>query len=193
MWLAVSAWLHRVSKGWVALVAVVVFALFTALVLPRQAAEAEMDAGGAGSPDTSLWYSPRELYAMAAAYGEEGRQAYVRARFTFDLVWPVVYAAFLGTAISWLSRKGFPAGSPGQRANLAPVLGMLLDYAENVSAALVMARYPARTPVVDVLAPLFTLAKWLFVGGSFLLLALAAGTVAWRWVVARRPGLQREQ
>jgi hypothetical protein len=191
MWRRVSAWLHRVSTGWVTLVALIVFALFMGLVLPGQAADAEMEAGGAGSPDTSLWYSPRQLYDMARAYGEEGRQAYVRARFTFDLVWPLVYTAFLSTAISWLSRKGFPAGTLWQRTNVAPLLGLLLDYAENVSTSLVMARYPARTPLVDWLAPPFTLAKWLFVGGSFLLLILATGAAAWRWLVSRRSDVQR--
>jgi hypothetical protein len=191
MWRRVSAWLHRVSTGWVTLVSLIVFALFIGLVLPRQAADAERDAGGAGSPDTSLWYSPGQLYEMAQAYGEEGRQAYVRARFTFDLVWPLVYAAFLGTAISWLSRVGFRSGTLWQRANLAPLLGLALDYAENVSTSLVIARYPARTPVVAWLAPLFTLAKWLFVGGSFALLALAAGAAAWRWLVSRRSAMKQ--
>jgi hypothetical protein len=193
MWRRVSAWLHRVSTGWATLVALIVFALFMGLVLPRQAADAEMDAGGAGSPDTSLWYSPHELYEMAQAYGEEGRQAYVRARFTFDLVWPLVYAAFLSTAISWLSRKAFPADTLWQRANLAPLLGLVLDYAENVSTSLIMVRFPARTLLVDWLASLFTLAKWLFVGGSFLLLTLAAGAATWRWFASRPADVRREQ
>jgi len=175
----ISDWLHRVSGGWVALAALAICVLFSALALPRQAAGAATDAG---SPDTSFFYSPAELYRMAEAYGEEGRAAYVRARFTFDVVWPVVYAAFLITSISWLFSRAFPAGSPWQRANLAPVLGALFDYMENVSAALVMWRYPARTPVVDLLAPVFTTAKWVFVGGSFLLLLIGIVTALWRWI-----------
>jgi hypothetical protein len=193
MWGRVSAWLHRISTGWVTLVTLVVFALFMALVLPRQAADAEMAAQGAGSPDTSLWYSPRALYEMAAAYGEEGREAYVRARFTFDLVWPLAYAAFLGTAIGWLSRKAFPGDSLWQRGNLAPLLGLALDYAENLSTSLIMVRYPTRTPVIDWLAPLFTLTKWISVGGSFVLLAVAAGAAVWRWATSRRAGVRQQR
>jgi hypothetical protein len=169
----------------------IVFVLFMVLVLPRQAASTEVGLGEAGSPDMSLWYTPRVLYQTAEAYGEEGRRAYVRARFTFDLIWPMVYAAFLGTAISWLTRRAFPADSLWQRANLAPLLGLLLDYAENASTSLVMLRYPARTPVVEWLAPLFTLFKWLFVGGSFLLLTIAVGAVTWRWLVSHRADAQR--
>lgn len=193
MWRRISVWLHRVSTGWATLLALVVFVLFMGLVLPRQAADAEVAAEGTGSPDTSLWYTPRELYEMAAAYGAQGREAYIRARFTFDLAWPLVYAAFLSTAISWLSRKAFPANTLWQRANLVPVLGMLLDYAENVSTSVIMARYPASTPVIDWLAPLFTLAKRISVGGSFLLLALAAGAATRRWLASRRVGVRQEQ
>jgi hypothetical protein len=170
----------------VALAALGVFVLFMAFVLPQQASQAVESAGDAGSPDTSLWYTPAELYRMAEAYGAVGRRAYVRARFTFDLVWPLVYGAFLVTAISWLSRRAFSEGSFGRLVNLVPALGVLLDFLENVATSLVMARYPQRTPVVDLLAPLFTLAKWLFVGGSFGLLVIVAAAGLWRWIQHRR-------
>ena len=90
-----SDWLRRVSTGWVALAALLIFLLFTALVLPRQAAKSEHETGSAVSPDTSIFYSPAGLYQIAKSYGEEGRRAYIRARFTFDLVWPLVYTLFL--------------------------------------------------------------------------------------------------
>ena len=177
-----SDWLRRISTGWVALAALVIFLLFTALVLPRQAAVSEADAG---SPDTSFYYSPGDLYRMAEAYGEAGRAAYIRARFTFDVIWPLVYTFFLVTAISWVFGRAFPPDSAWQRANLAPVLGALFDYLENVSTSVVMARYPAQTAVVDTLAPVFTMLKWTSLGISFALLLAAIVVAAWRWL--RRP------
>jgi hypothetical protein len=168
--------LIRISKGWVALAALVIFVAFSALVLPGQASRAEQDTGAAGSPDLSLTYSAQDLYRWADAYGEEGRSAYVRARFTFDLLWPLVYTFFLVTAISWLLARAFPAGSRWQCANLVPLAAALFDYAENVSTSLVMLRFPAQTPILDVLAPIFTLVKWSLVGGSVVL--LVAGVVA---------------
>ncbi|MBN1246939.1 MAG: hypothetical protein JXC32_04735 [Anaerolineae bacterium] len=180
--------LHRLSTGPVAAITLVVFLLFTALVLPQQASEAEASTGGADSPDTSLVYSPAELYAMAEAYGPEGRAAYVRARFTFDLIWPLVYLAFLVTAIGWLSRKAFAPNSAWRLVNLVPVAGAVLDYLENVTAALVVGRYPARTPVVDLLAPIFTFLKWIFVGGSFVVLAAMLLIALWRFAMSRSAG-----
>lgn len=182
IWKSLSDRIRGVSTGRVALSALIVFVLFTALVLPVQAARAEAYTGDSGSPDQSFYYTATDLYHWAEAYGPEGRAAYIRARFTFDLIWPLLYTLFLATAISWLNRRAFGADSPWQQANLVPVLGMIFDYLENASASLVMIRYPAATPIVDGLATVFTMVKWFFVYGSFVL--LLAGTVLglWQWV-----------
>jgi len=94
---AVSSVLSRLSSGTVALAGLVIFLLFGALVLPGQAAAAEKASGGAGSPDTSFLYTPDDLLRQAEAYGAQGRAAYVRARWTFDLAFPLVYGFFLVT------------------------------------------------------------------------------------------------
>jgi len=108
------------------------------------------------------------------------RQAYLRARWTFDLVWPLVYTAFLSLAISWVYRRAFAAESRWQLVNLVPVAGMLLDYLENSATSLVMARYPALTSGIAHLAPLFTLTKWVCVNGSFVLLLIGVIAAPWR-------------
>ena len=185
MWKKLSDWLRKVSSGWVTITALVVFALFTALVLPRQAASAETSAADAGTPDLSFYYSAGDLYRMAEAYGEQGRETYIRVRFTFDLLWPLVYTFFLATAISWLYVRAFRGDSRWQRANLVPLLGMTFDYLENISTSLVMLRYPSQTPVVDWLAPIFTSVKWVFVGGSFILLIAGIGVALWGWIKQR--------
>jgi hypothetical protein len=183
-----SDWLHRVSTGWVTLAALFIFLLFTALVLPQQALKAERETGSAESPDTSFFYTPGDLYQVAESYGEQGRQAYIRARFTFDLVWPLVYTLFLVTAISWVYGRAFAPESRWQRANLAPLLGILFDYLENLSTSLVMLRYPQQTPVVELLAPLFTALKWGFLAASFLLLFSGVLVAIWRWAAGRVGG-----
>lgn len=181
-----SDWLYKVSRGWAALTVLVGFLLFTALVLPAQSSRSDAATGESGSPDMSFFYSPADLYRMAEVYGPAGREAYVRARFTFDLAWPVVYTVFLTVVISWVYGKAFPVGSRWRPANLVPVAGMLFDYLENVATSFVMVRYPAHTAVVDVLAPVFTVVKWLLVGGSFVVLLLGIGVGVWRWARGRR-------
>ena len=181
----ISDWLRRISTGWVALAALLIFLLFSALVLPQQATKAEKETGSPDSPDMSFFYSPSDLYEMAEAYGEQGRKAYVEARFTFDLIWPLVYTLFLATAISWVFGRAFAPESPWQRANLAPLLAAILDYLENLSTSLVMLRFPDQTPLVDLLAPVFTALKWSFLGASFVLLFGGIVIGAWRWIAQR--------
>ena len=175
----ISGGVNRYSNGWVTLAGLVIFILFSLLVLPAQTGGADSEAG---TPDLSLYYSPASLYRMAEDYGPQGRNDYVVARFTFDLVWPVVYTLFLATSISWISTRAYPAGSRLQRANLTPLLGMLFDYLENISTSLVMLRYPAQTPLIDSLAPLFTLLKWLFIAASFALLLVGIVSYLFRRV-----------
>lgn len=165
-----SNWFIALSRGLVTVVATLIFILFMILILPQQAAQAEEASGGAGSPDTSFWYSADDLFQFADAYGEEGRAAYVRARWTFDLVYPLVYAFFLITTLSWLYSYATSTGSRWRQVNLFPFLGMLFDYLENTATTVVMVQYPERALLAANIAALFTLIKWFFVMGSFLLL-----------------------
>jgi hypothetical protein len=180
-----SAALSDRSTGRVALVALVVFLLFGALVLPRQAAAAEKASGGAGSPDTSLVYSSEDLLQQAEAYGEAGRAAYVRARWTFDLAFPLVYGFFLVTSIGWSLRQAPPASSAWKLLTLVPAAAVLFDLLENTATSVVMAAYPAAPALAAVLAPWLTLAKWILVYASFGILAVALAAVVVRRL--RRP------
>ena len=182
----ISNWIRRISNGWVTLSFFVLFILFVAFVLPGQASGAKVNTGSDRSPDMSFYYSADELYHIAQDYGEQGRAAYIKARFTFDLIWPLVYMAFLTTTLSWSYHQAFKPDSFFQRVNLAPVFGMLFDYLENIATSIVMFRYPTHTIIVASLAPILTLLKWVFVGGSFalLVLGLVFGTI--RWVHAKK-------
>jgi hypothetical protein len=157
----------RISTGRRTLAALVVFLVFTVVVLPGQSAQSESYAGEAGSPDQSFFYSPDELYGMAEAYGPEGRNLYVRARFTFDLVWPLVYMLFLGTSLGWLSGKLFNEASRIRLIPLLPIVGGLFDYLENIATSVVMVRYPDTTTLAATMAPYLTLFKWAFIACSF--------------------------
>jgi hypothetical protein len=166
------------SSGRVTLVSLILFAVFIGYVLPDQAIKAETYSGGAGSPDGSFFYSSSDLYQMAEAYGDAGRAAYVQARFTFDMIWPLVYLFFLGAAISWSFGHAASKGSPWRLLNLFPVFGWLFDMCENISTSAVMLAFPRDTFFAS-LAPIFTPLKWFFVNGSFLILIPAFLAALW--------------
>ncbi|MBK6645342.1 MAG: hypothetical protein IPG44_06250 [Anaerolineales bacterium] len=118
----ISKSFYSMSTGWAALTGLAVFVFFMIVVLPQQAQKAEAYSGGT-SPDTSYIYSAGDLYQMAEDYGAEGRAAYIYARFTFDLVFPLVYGFFLTATISWLLARGLVETSGWRLLNLFPLAG----------------------------------------------------------------------
>ena len=119
-----------------------------------------------------MTYSTADLYKLAESYGEQGRRDYVRVRYTFDLVWPLVYGFFLLTALGWLSVIAVSEHSKWRSISSIPILGVVFDYLENISTSIVMVRYPVRTVFLDVMATFFTPVKWIFVGANFCLLVI---------------------
>ncbi len=176
--------LTSLSSGRLALAALVLFVLFMVFALPAQSAVTSQELGDVGSPDMSFVYSANDISGWAEAYGASGREAYVRARWTFDLVWPLAYGFFLVTAISWVGRRAYPADSWARLLNVVPLLGVLFDYTENILTSWVMLRYPAEAVVAATLASPVTVVKWIFVNGSFVV--LLAGLVVWLWRSLRR-------
>ena len=167
------------STKWVALISTIVFLIFSATVLPDQSAKAAVYSAEIGSPDLSLFYSPADLYQIAEQYGQSGRQAYVRARFTFDLAFPLVYGAFLLFPSAWALGKMTNENNRRRLLVFIPLLAVLFDLLENAFAAIVISRYPQSSGIVAVLAPFFTLFKWIFVGSGFALSFVLLAQLVW--------------
>ena len=49
------------------------------------------------------------------------------------MIWPLVYCLFLTTSLGWVFQRGFPEESPWQIARLAPIMGLSMDYFENIA------------------------------------------------------------
>lgn len=165
---------------WLALIGLIVFVGFLVLVLPQQAGSGTGYTGRAAAPDTRFWYSAEDLYAAAEAWGPAGRAAYVAARVSFDVVWPLAYGFFLITALGWLGARLVPATSRWRTLAWLPVLVVALDFAENACTAIVMTRYPERTAVLADLAGVFTAGKWTTLSLCFALLLVAGAVVVIR-------------
>ncbi len=168
-----SQFLYRNNSVWVVLLSLILFAGFMVFVLPAEASRSAQVIGSAPSPDTSFYYSQTELYQMAEAYGPEGRAYYISSRIKFDILWPLVYTFFLINMISWILDKTILEESKLRILNLVPLAVILFDYLENISNMIVMLRYPAPTDIIASLAGIFTSLKWILLGGSFFIPAVA--------------------
>ena len=160
----------EIKWSWVILVTIG-FVLFLSLVLPRVSAYTTKTIGDFPSPDTSFSYSAQDLYMMAKSYGLSGRDAYVFLRWTFDVLWPLVYTTFL---VIWTMKlTSYIKGRRWiQSLYLLPMIAMILDFIENTGATIVMIRYPKSSGVIAQITPLVTLLKWTTLSVSFILIFL---------------------
>ena len=172
-----SNYFYTKSSFLVFLISLALFVVFLVLVLPSEAEKSASMTDSGQSPDTSFYYTRDELYQMAEDFGQEGRYYYLDSRITFDIIWPLVYAVFLINSISWILDKTIMEGSPLRLLNLTPLAAILFDFLENISNMVVMFRYPTQTDILASLAGIITSLKWIFVGGSFVILVL--GVLLW--------------
>lgn len=171
-----SIWLNKKITLPVFIVAALIFTGFMIFVLPAVSATTKEITGSSLSPDTSFFYSVETLYQIAEEYGEAGREYYINSRFTFDVVWPVVYVFFLVSALSLAFKKPI-AGRYFYMFNLLPLFAIVFDFLENIMTAYVMFRYPLFS-LVAYGAPYFTLMKWLLIYLAFGLLIIGVSIKA---------------
>lgn len=170
MFKAFSKILTQTSSTKLTLFSFILFLVFLFIVLPVLQSITLTLFSGLGSPDLLFHYSSEELYNMAFAYGELGRNGYIKTRLQFDLAWPVVYTLFLATSISWFSYRITSLKSNVRFCNLLPMLAFVFDLLENLSVSIVMYQFPIKVAIFSHMASYSTTLKWLFVSISFILL-----------------------
>lgn len=164
--MSLPKWMFSKLTIKVMIVSIIIFVLFMIFVLPAVSSYMEEKAGNADSPDTSFIYTADDIYKMANSYGEDGRKAYLVMRFTFDLVWPIVYLFFmLAVLINLL--KNYEEKKRIRNLIYVPILGAVFDYLENIFAAVTVGRFPQKTPIVAEMTPIFTFIKWILLGIGF--------------------------
>jgi hypothetical protein len=149
-------------------VSVALLAVFMATILPAKAADAASYTPARAAFDTSFFYTPAQAIERVGLYSPEGRAAYVYDRWTFDLVWPVVYGFFLLSGWAFgLSRLVPEKDGERDRGRAVwlsvPALAVFFDFIENTAVTVLMLSYPASPLVVAVIASVGTTIKWVLV------------------------------
>ena len=157
-----SDFLIQKSSGKLVLAGLIMFVVFSIFTLPGQNELTARYSQGTGSPDTSLYYSGESIYRMAEKYGEEGRAAYINARWSFDLAFPIIYTFFFMTSISWTMARGSLYKTWFARLNLLPLFTMVFDLFENLFASIVFSAFPSRNFVGQFFSVICTPIKWIF-------------------------------
>jgi hypothetical protein len=177
VWRRVADRLAALSSGWTILLAVMLYALYLAVIMPGQSAESRTYAGDWGGPDRHFFYTPDELYAQVATWGDAGRWQYIDFRLGLDIGFALTYSAFLVTVTGVAIRAAWP-GKPRRRLLLlAPLVPMACDLLENALGIALVALFPRRLDGLAWLAAGVTGLKWVS-------LAVAHGIMVWVVVAA---------
>ncbi len=153
--------LDRWSSGWTIALSVALYAFYLASVMPAQSLESQAYAGNWGGPDRHFFYTPGELYAQVATWGEAGRQQYINFRLGLDIGFALTYAAFLITITSVAVRRAWPGNEGRRRLNLVALVPMTCDLLENSLGIGLVAAFPGRLDALAWLATVVTALKWL--------------------------------
>ncbi|MCF7923474.1 MAG: hypothetical protein K9L64_00025 [Candidatus Izimaplasma sp.] len=142
------------------LISTIFFVLFMIIVLPTINWLNNHYIGVLESPDTMLFYSSRTFYLLMEEYGESGRNLYILLRWTFDLVYPLVYGLFFMTLLIYLMEK--LKKYYNWMLSFA-LLAVITDYLENIFSTVNVAIFPKEIPTLVYIMQGASLLKWLFI------------------------------
>ena len=146
------------------------FVIFTATVLPAISSLSFKLIGVSESPDTGFLFDVNLLYDIVNSYGEKGRKYYIILRWTFDIVWPIIYTIFLLTSTLYLLRKN--GNKISFKIAYIPLIALSFDYLENINSTIIMAIYPTRFDLLGYLLLASSLVKWIVLSIGFVLVLL---------------------
>ncbi len=118
-------------------------------------------------PDTDMWYSALDLKIISGLYDVRGGLGYAFTRFTFDLIWPLIYYFFLSSSLN-LAMKGFNSLSLKKIYKLIPLLAVVFDITENTLCSVHF--IGLKLDQIAVAASISSGLKWIFIFISFALI-----------------------
>jgi hypothetical protein len=150
-----------------------IFAFFMVVILPTVSNQANQ-MGLTPSIDTNFSFDPNQIYAILDGYGEQGRRFYLYQRWTFDLIWPMVY----GFPIFLSLKRGLRTmKQPSQRMLVyLPLVAMGLDYLENITYSFMVIMFPFESIFLAYLGVGFSFLKWISLSSS-LFIVITVGLI----------------
>lgn len=181
---SLNNWFVKNAKGWLILVFMVLFLLFSLVVMPFGKSWLGGNPPDVGSIDLTFGASPASLFNKVEAYGTQGRYVYRIFALTADIVYPIIYSIFLGLAITFLLRRTLPLVNHLQKLNLLPFAALFFDVLENLGIAALLSTFPQQITWLALFTIIVNFIKWVFAGGSTLLVLV--GLIGWLMVSIRK-------
>jgi hypothetical protein len=166
-------------EPWVILASWLLLVMFMVVVLPA-VSYTTYEMGLTQSIDTNFSFNPEQIYPILESYGVEGRAYYLRQRWTFDLVWPLLYGLPL-----WLTNHRLMPLLQWQKVyvlNATPLLAILFDYLENSVFSIMVLAYPNPLNFFAFLGVSLNFIKWVMLGFAYLLTFVVLIRFSWHYL-----------
>lgn len=168
----ISKKFHAWAKGWLVIVLMLLDMFFMGFVMPLIGGLMKSGTGLEQPLDLMFFSSPEKTFAMIERYGEFGRPFYRNVELTVDIIYPIIYTLAFGLLISWLFQRGFKSDSKMQKLNVFPVGAWFFDLLENLGIVTMLSMWPSQPSVLAWLTTVITMIKWVFAGGSMVLIVV---------------------
>jgi len=145
-----------------------VFVFFMVVILPA-VSMATVEQGLTESIDTNFSFDPAAIYRIVEAYGPSGRAYYIWQRWTFDLIWPLVYGLPLFSTLNRFIPKLFRFRTV---IVFLPLFATILDYLENVTFTVLVSLFPTEIPLLAVVGVTISAFKWFALGTSMMIVSI---------------------
>lgn len=124
--------------------ALFVLAVTHFLPLPGTLSDVMRKSGGHQILDLQPAFSSEAVYQRLSAFGEAGREAYLRMMLSVDIVFPLVFTTFLGLLALYAVGRRPPPRFLRLLLLLLPFGYLIPDLSENLSIAWLIHEYPNR-------------------------------------------------
>lgn len=168
----ISKKFHAWAKGWLVIVLMLLDMFFMGFVMPLIGGLMKSGTGLEQPLDLMFFSSPEKTFAMIERYGEFGRPFYRNVELTVDIIYPIIYTLAFGLLISWLFQRGFKSDSKMQKLNVFPIGAWFFDLLENLGIVTMLSMWPSQPSVLAWLTTVITMIKWVFAGGSMVLIVV---------------------
>ena len=168
----ISKKFHAWAKGWLVIVLMLLDMFFMGFVMPLIGGLMKSGTGLEQPLDLMFFSSPEKTFAMIERYGEFGRPFYRNVELMVDIIYPIIYTLAFGLLISWLFQRGFKSDSKMQKLNVFPIGAWFFDLLENLGIVTMLSMWPSQPSVLAWLTTIITMIKWVFAGGSMVLIVV---------------------
>lgn len=126
-----------------------------------------------------IGYSPQDAAALLEGLGVEGRQYYLQRQIPLDILYPVLLALALISAMRWFGKRI----ANDQLVRLGIILSVgaaLCDYAENLGIVVMIRSWPDFSDASVYASSAASISKSVLTTAALMCLMLIGGLWAWR-------------